>query len=314
MFLHVIGHNQHFRVIKMTFRRSIETVSRYFQEVLYVVGELREEMIVAPAPVTPTKIMHSRLWNPYFKDYVGAIDGTHVFAMVPVKERPTFLMAEGVKTDKGFKDCHLNYVARDLTEFLNNGRVFNGNYVCNLKQLSGALWDEDNFMITLEAEHFKGHVKAHPKDVEFLNAPIINYMPMYAVGNNVPLGTPSQPETIDLDLLEGGMEPTDTPPIYEVSDGKKKGEGSSQGKRKRVFSEDDHVGFATAVKEAANSEAAPGVYDAVMGCIAFTTEARMHALDHLTMNKATGLVFVQMTPKDKDLWMRTHLAKTYYNV
>jgi hypothetical protein len=67
MFLHVVGHNQRFRVIKLTFRRSIETISRYFQEVLYAVGELRAEMILPPSTAIPTKIQHSRRWNPFFK-------------------------------------------------------------------------------------------------------------------------------------------------------------------------------------------------------------------------------------------------------
>jgi hypothetical protein len=31
MFLHVVGHNQRFRVIHQNFRRSMETVSRYFR-------------------------------------------------------------------------------------------------------------------------------------------------------------------------------------------------------------------------------------------------------------------------------------------
>ena len=31
MFLHVVGHNQRFRVIHQTFRRSMKTVSRYFR-------------------------------------------------------------------------------------------------------------------------------------------------------------------------------------------------------------------------------------------------------------------------------------------
>mgnify|MGYP000933057243 CR=1 FL=1 len=44
MFLHVVGHNQRFRVIHQTFRRSMETICRYFGEVLYAIGELREEM------------------------------------------------------------------------------------------------------------------------------------------------------------------------------------------------------------------------------------------------------------------------------
>jgi hypothetical protein len=56
MLLHVVGHNQRFRVVHMTFRRSIETISRYFREVLHVVGELRNEMILPPSTATPTKI------------------------------------------------------------------------------------------------------------------------------------------------------------------------------------------------------------------------------------------------------------------
>jgi hypothetical protein len=46
MFLHVVGHDQRFRVIGWGFRRSGETISRYFHEVLYAVGELHNEMIV----------------------------------------------------------------------------------------------------------------------------------------------------------------------------------------------------------------------------------------------------------------------------
>ena len=32
MFLHVVGHNERFRVIDLTFRRSVETISRFFPE------------------------------------------------------------------------------------------------------------------------------------------------------------------------------------------------------------------------------------------------------------------------------------------
>lgn len=60
MFLMVVGHNERFRVIKMSFRRSIETISRYFQEVLFAVGELRAEMILPPSTAVPAKIQHSR--------------------------------------------------------------------------------------------------------------------------------------------------------------------------------------------------------------------------------------------------------------
>jgi hypothetical protein len=52
MFLHVVGHNQRFSVIHQNFRRSMETVIRYFKEVLYAIGELRGEMIRPPSTET----------------------------------------------------------------------------------------------------------------------------------------------------------------------------------------------------------------------------------------------------------------------
>ena len=67
MFLHVVGHNETFRCIKFSFRRSVETISMYFQEVLYVVGELGSEIILPPSTNVPTRIQNSRQWNPYFK-------------------------------------------------------------------------------------------------------------------------------------------------------------------------------------------------------------------------------------------------------
>ena len=67
MFLHVVGHNQRFRVVDLTFRRSGETISRYFQRVLYAVGELRSEMIVPASNNVHSKILGSRRWYPYFK-------------------------------------------------------------------------------------------------------------------------------------------------------------------------------------------------------------------------------------------------------
>jgi hypothetical protein len=59
MFLHVIGHNQRLWVIHSTWRRSTETVSRYFKEVLYAIGEIRGEMIKPASSTTPTKIAKS---------------------------------------------------------------------------------------------------------------------------------------------------------------------------------------------------------------------------------------------------------------
>ena len=67
MFFHVVGHNQRFRVVHHSFRRSIQTVHKHFHQVLYAVGELRNEMIKAPSTSTHPKILGSHRWNPYFK-------------------------------------------------------------------------------------------------------------------------------------------------------------------------------------------------------------------------------------------------------
>ncbi|XP_051202505.1 protein ALP1-like [Lolium perenne] len=82
MFLHIVSHNQRFRVIHNTFRRSTETISRYFQQVLYAIGELRGKMIKPASMNTPTKINNSYRWFPYFRDCIGTIDGTHVTTKV----------------------------------------------------------------------------------------------------------------------------------------------------------------------------------------------------------------------------------------
>ena len=62
------------------------------------------------------------------------------------------LVGEGVKIDKGFKDVHLNRVARDLTEFsgveVTRTQMYNHLHkwwtrwvkICRLKDLSGSLW------------------------------------------------------------------------------------------------------------------------------------------------------------------------------
>jgi hypothetical protein len=81
------------------------------------------------------------------------------------------LIEIGVRTDKGFKEVHLNQVAKYLQEF--TGMEVSGQQVYNhlrkwrqrwmrvskLMELSGALWVEDACMISLDDEHYLGHIK-----------------------------------------------------------------------------------------------------------------------------------------------------------
>jgi hypothetical protein len=91
-----------------------------------------------------------------------------------VLRRMCHLISTGVRTDKGFKEVHLNQVAKALQEFCGNDvtgtQVYNHlrkwrqrwMRVSKLRDLSGALWDEDNYMITLEDEHYNGHINVTP--------------------------------------------------------------------------------------------------------------------------------------------------------
>ncbi|XP_039118616.1 uncharacterized protein LOC120254604 [Dioscorea cayenensis subsp. rotundata] len=56
--INMVRHNQRNRVIAHNFLRSGETVSRYFNHVLYAIGQLRDEYVLPPSTQTPA-------WNPY---------------------------------------------------------------------------------------------------------------------------------------------------------------------------------------------------------------------------------------------------------
>ncbi|XP_071680057.1 protein ALP1-like [Lolium perenne] len=90
MFLHIVDHNPRFRVIHSTFRQSTWTISRYFQQVLCIIGELRGEMIKPASTNTPPKIKNIYRWFPYFRNCIGAIDGTHVTAKVSISMSASF--------------------------------------------------------------------------------------------------------------------------------------------------------------------------------------------------------------------------------
>ncbi|XP_059461071.1 protein ALP1-like isoform X1 [Corylus avellana] len=90
IFLHIIGHNVRFRVVGGRFYRSIRSIHRYFKVVLGGALTLYKHLIKQPDNSTPLKIRNSRRFYPYFKDCVGAIDGTHIRASVPVEIQGRF--------------------------------------------------------------------------------------------------------------------------------------------------------------------------------------------------------------------------------
>ncbi|XP_023156871.1 uncharacterized protein [Zea mays] len=378
MFLHVVGHNQRFRVVHMTFRRSIETINRYFREVLYAVGELRNEMILPPSTATPTKIRDSHRWYPYFKDCIGAIDGTHVLARVPRNQRAAFLgrkhtttqnilaavdfdlrftyvlagwegsthdaliLADALEREDGLKVpqgkfylVDAGYAVRPgflppyratryhLSEYggrnpQNPKELFNlrhSSLRVTIERAFGAL--KDRFKILYNKPFHPYKTQDHPKDVDYLNRPIENYMAMqiifgsgvatgrFAMGSNEPLGKPSD----IVDILDDGIEVTSE--FVDASN--LTGKGKTVDKGTPGDSIDTKPMSNLGKRKSIRAEAAPGIYNVVINCPGFSREALMYALNHMMEHKATSLVFLDMTPDDRDLWLKTFLAKHYHN-
>ncbi|PPD90871.1 hypothetical protein GOBAR_DD12175 [Gossypium barbadense] len=92
MFLHIISHHLKNRVIKHHFRRSGETVSRAFHSVLNAVIRLKDVLFKKPEPITADS--SDTRWK-WFKNFLGALDGTHIKIRVPTVDKPRYRMRKG---------------------------------------------------------------------------------------------------------------------------------------------------------------------------------------------------------------------------
>ncbi|KAJ8774385.1 hypothetical protein K2173_011634 [Erythroxylum novogranatense] len=92
IFLHIIAHHVKNRVIRRNFRRSGETVSRCFHNVLNAVMHLQERLFKKPEPIPTNSSDHQWRW---FKNCLGALDGTYIRVNVPIKDKARFRTRKG---------------------------------------------------------------------------------------------------------------------------------------------------------------------------------------------------------------------------
>ncbi|XP_042488303.1 uncharacterized protein LOC122068492 [Macadamia integrifolia] len=90
------------RAVEERFQHSGQTVNYYFGKVLQGVLKLSKEYIKAPSfDEIPMEIIANNKWWPYFKDCIGAIDGTHVTAIVPKGKQIPYRGRKGITTHNG---------------------------------------------------------------------------------------------------------------------------------------------------------------------------------------------------------------------
>ncbi|XP_076912198.1 uncharacterized protein LOC143570400 [Bidens hawaiensis] len=86
MFFMIIGHNQHYVVIKRRFQHSKQTIHKLFHEVLDKMMLFAKDMIVPTSfNPNPNILGHNKRLRNILKGAVGALDGTLMHAVVPTR-------------------------------------------------------------------------------------------------------------------------------------------------------------------------------------------------------------------------------------
>ncbi|XP_059597509.1 uncharacterized protein LOC100853548 [Vitis vinifera] len=92
MFLLIVGHNVRMRVVVDRFQHSTETIARHFKEVRRALCRLGK-ILICPNNMTnevSSYVASNPKYFPWFKDCIGAIDGTHISAWVPADRQTSF--------------------------------------------------------------------------------------------------------------------------------------------------------------------------------------------------------------------------------
>ncbi|SPT19914.1 unnamed protein product [Triticum aestivum] len=166
------------------------------------------------------------------------------------------LISSGIRTDKGFKEVHLNTVAKQVFEF------------CG-QEVSAT-------------QHIFSFGLATGKHAMGSGEPLGSPMPDF-------------PGTPDVEILDGpdkpAVKPFDKP--FDPVDRKRKRVGLMEEEINVFCSMTEAVKeVATAIRECKPLDVHPDLYGAVMTQGGFSDEALMAALSHLLDNKARGVGFV----------------------
>ncbi|KAH1056883.1 hypothetical protein J1N35_034948 [Gossypium stocksii] len=124
MFLHIISHHLKNQVIKHHFNRSEETVSISFHNVLDALIRLQDVLFKKAEPITANSTVPRWKW---FKNCLGALDGTHIKIKVPIVDKPRYRTRKGDITTTMLGVCtpdmHFVYVLPGWEGFVVDGRV-----------------------------------------------------------------------------------------------------------------------------------------------------------------------------------------------
>jgi hypothetical protein len=110
MFLHICRKGAGYRETQITFNHSTDTISRAFHQILRALVKLHKEVVRQPqsSDPTPSEIRTNPKLYPYFKDCIGAVDGTHIAVKVPTAICATWRNRKGFFSQNVFTACSFN--------------------------------------------------------------------------------------------------------------------------------------------------------------------------------------------------------------
>ncbi|KAI3453559.1 hypothetical protein Pfo_010222 [Paulownia fortunei] len=130
IFLMTIGHDERNRMLQERFQHSGETISRHFNTVLKALMNFSMSVIVAPSfEQIPSYIRNNPKYWPHFKGCIGAIDGTHVHAIIPTNEQLAYRGRKGDCTQNIMVACSFDmrftFVWAGWEGTAHDSRIFN---------------------------------------------------------------------------------------------------------------------------------------------------------------------------------------------
>ncbi|KAL5725947.1 hypothetical protein ACHQM5_009028 [Ranunculus cassubicifolius] len=129
IFMLTVGHYEQNRLLQEGFQHSGETISRHFNTVLNAIVALAGEFFEPASPTTPLEILEDPRFHPYFKDCVGAIDGTRIPALIASCEKVPFINRERAASQNVLVACSFDlqfqYVLAGWEGSATDSRVLN---------------------------------------------------------------------------------------------------------------------------------------------------------------------------------------------
>jgi hypothetical protein len=98
---------------------------------------LYKNNVIIPNESTPLayRILNDRKYFPYFKDCLGALDGTHIAAYVPITDQPRYRNRKGTLSQNVLAVCDFDmrflYILAGWEGSAHDARVFNDSILRN---------------------------------------------------------------------------------------------------------------------------------------------------------------------------------------